>query len=164
MTDIKEKQNRRRADLSQPGDRETTRHLSRVLQNMKRQKDADVFIENHGEGTPRSFHEYMRQRMKESGLDRGTVISRSGISKNYVYNILNGSKPNPGRDKVLALCIAAELDYAQTQKALEIAGLAPLYPRSERDVRIAIAINNGMNRVIMVNLMLDEYGLPPLDV
>jgi hypothetical protein len=59
---------------------------------------------------------------------------------------------------VLALCIGAGMNYSQTQRALEISGLAPLYPKNERDVRIAIAINHGLDNVMEVNDILYEFG------
>ena len=81
-----------------------------------------------------------------------------------MYNILNGDKKNPGRDKVIALCIGAEMNYSQTQRGLEIAKAAPLYPKDERDVRIAVAINKGIRSVTEVNLLLDQCGVEPLKV
>ena len=144
-------------------DKDTTRSLSRVLENMQRQDEGNAFIDLHGAGE-RSFSSYLRKVMENSGLEKSEIVRRSGISRNYVYNVLSGSRPNPGRDKILALCIASEMSYRQTQQALEIAGAAPLYPRDPRDVRIAIAINGGMHDVMNVNLLLDEYSLAPLDI
>ncbi len=144
-------------------DKDTTRSLSRVLENMQKQDEGNSFIDLHSAGEC-SFSSYLRKIMENSGLEKSEIVRRSGISRNYVYNVLSGSRPNPGRDKILALCIASEMNYRQTQQALEIAGSAPLYPRDPRDVRIAIAINSGMHDVMNVNLLLDEYGLAPLDI
>ena len=144
-------------------DKDTTRSLSRRLQQMNKQQEADDFVRSHGL-EENSFSAYLLRVLAEKGLDKSQAAARSGISKNYVYNILSGSRPNPGRDKILALCIASQMTYRQTQRALEIAGQAPLYPRDERDVRIAIAINSGICDVLKVNLLLDEHGLTPLDI
>ena len=144
-------------------EKETTRNLSRRLEQIHRQQDGDDFISTSRIGET-TFSRYLQQKLERDGLNKADVARRSGISRNYVYNIMSGSKANPGRDKILALCIASGMSYKQTQRALEISGSAPLYPRDERDVRIAIAINSGMQDVLQVNLLLDEYGLPPLDV
>lgn len=144
-------------------EKDTTRNLSHKLERMHHQQDGDQFISEHG-SEDISFASYLQEIMDAGGLSKSDVVSRSGISKNYVYNILSGSKSNPGRDKILALCIASKMNYRQTQRALEISKAAPLYPRNERDVRIAIAINSGICDVIKVNLLLDEYGLTPLDI
>ena len=92
------------------------------------------------------------------------LIDRSGISKNYIYNILGGERTNPSRDKVIAICIGLGASFSQTNRALELVKHSALYPRDERDARIAIAINQGIKRVTDVNIMLDQNGLRPLDV
>lgn len=142
----------------------TTRSLSRVLERLSEDRSADRFIEENREKRFVSFHGYINQMIAERNLSVSEVIRRSGISRNYVYNILNGHKKNPGRDKVIALCVGAGLNYTQTQKGLELTGAAPLYPRNARDVRIAVAINRGIREVSRLNLLLEEYDLEPLDV
>lgn len=145
-------------------DEKTTRGLSRILEEMEDHGAADSFISDHGIDGDETFHSFLQRHVEAKEMDRAEVVKRCGISSNYVYQILSGAKSNPGRDKIIALCIASEMTYKQTQRALEISGLAPLYPRDERDVRIAIAINSGVNDALEVNLLLDRYGLDPLDV
>lgn len=101
---------------------------------------------------------------RKEGTDDGRSHHPRGVNKNYVYNILNGDKKKPGRDKILALCIGARMSYSETQRALEIGNVAPLYPKDERDVRIAVGINSGAGDVMKINLILDEYGLEPINV
>lgn len=48
---------------------------------------------------------------------------------------------NPGRDKVLALCLAAQMNYDETQRALVLADVGKLYPRRKRDSIIIFALN-----------------------
>ena len=102
--------------------------------------------------------------MAEKEMSIPELIDRSGISKNYIYNILGGERINPSRDKVIAICIGLGASFSQTNKALELVKHSALYPRDERDARIAIAINQGTVKVTDVNIMLEQYGLPPLDV
>ena len=145
-------------------DEKTTRSLSRILEEMEDQTSAEDFVAKHEIHEFDTFHRYLEAIITEKGLDRSEVVKRSGISNNYVYQILSGKKPNPGRDKIIALSMASEMTYKETQRALEISGLAPLYPRDERDVRIAIAINSGIHDAIELNLLLDQYGQDPLDI
>lgn len=145
-------------------DEKTTRSLSRILEEMDDQTAADDFVSEHEIKGPCTFHDYLDRIIEDKGLERAEVVRRSGISSNYVYQILSGGKANPGRDKILALCIASEMSYKETQKALEIAGAAPLYPRDERDIRIAVSINNGIHDALEINLILDNYDLMPLDI
>lgn len=145
-------------------DRKTTRSLSRVLENIRDPKEAEDFAAAYGKDRPEYFYQYLNEIIALKGLKVSQVIAASGISKNYAYNILNGDKKNPGRDKVIALCVGSSMNYSQTQRALELARVAPLYPKDERDIRIAVAINTGVESVTQLNLLLDEYGLTPLDV
>lgn len=46
--------------------------------------------------------------------------------------------------------------------ALEISKLVPLYPKDEQDIRISIAINQGIEKASDVNDILDSYNLPLL--
>lgn len=145
-------------------EKDTTRTLSKALEKIQKSEDADQFIKRHGETDFRYFYEYLNWMIGQKNLTTAQVITSSGINKNYVYNILNGDKKKPGRDKILALCIGAQMSYSQTQRGLELGNVAPLYPKDERDVRIAVAINGGIKDVIGINLILDEYGLEPIHV
>lgn len=151
-------------DKEKDKDKDTTRSLSRVLEKVQDAETAGRFIEAHGEKKFNYFYEYLNYIIASKELIPADVIRRSGISRNYVYNILNGIKKKPGRDKVLALCIGSSMTFSETQKALEIAGLAPIYPRNDRDVWIAVAINQGVSSVLQVNLMLEKQNMEPLDV
>lgn len=142
----------------------TTRSLSKILEQVKDCREADEFIQSYESREFTYFYEYLNWMIGKKEIPTASVVAASGISKNYVYNILNGHKKNIGRDKVIALCIGAGLNYSQTQRGLEIAKAAPLYPKDARDVRIAVAINSGLKDVTQVNLLLDQYGLAPLDV
>lgn len=102
----------------------------------------------------RSFSEYMRAFMKEHELSESDLIKASGIQRTYAYQILNGNK-NPGREKVLALCIAAGMNYEETQRALTLANLGKLYPRRKEDSIIIFALERKLS-VLQVNELLYE--------
>lgn len=136
----------------------TTGRLVDILQNVKSEKDAAKFIQEHTVGTYHSFPEYFNDYIVRNQLDLSQVKERSGISRNYIYNILNGDR-KPGRDKILALCIAAGMTFSEINKGLRIAGEGTLYPKNERDARIVIAVNNRINNIVELNLLLEEAGL-----
>ena len=140
--------------------KETTRHLEEMLKKMRGQDEVSDFLGKNW-NTLSSFGEYYSKYISEKGIDVPDIIKKSGVSRNYIYNILNGDRA-PGRDKVLALCIAAGMSFMETDRALELAGERRIYPKDERDARIAIMINQGVQNVTDVNIMLDEYDLEPL--
>jgi len=143
-------------------EKDTTRSLSKKLQNIKDDKEAEQFIKDHsGAG---SLHGFLNGLMAEKDITIPALIESSGISRNYIYNILSGKRTNPSRDKVIAICIGLGASFSQTNKALELVKQSALYPRDERDARIAIAINQCVQNVTEVNIMLEKNGLKPLDV
>ena len=143
-------------------DQETTRHLSRLLQNVRDDISGEKFIEQYSETG--ELHTFLNYLLAKSGITITELIERSCVNKNYIYNILNGERKSPGRDKVIALCIGLEAGFRNTNRALELVKYAPLYPKDERDARIAIAINQGVHSVTDVNILLETKGLSPLDV
>ena len=79
----------------------------------------------------------------------------------YAYQILNGSK-NPGRDKTLAICLAAGMDYEETQRALALSDSGKLYPRKKRDSIIIFALHKRLS-VQQTNELLYAEGEMPLE-
>lgn len=62
-----------------------------------------------------SFPAFMDQMLKEHHLKRSTVARRSGLSQDYLYKLLRGDKRTTERDYIIAICMAAGLNIAQTQ-------------------------------------------------
>lgn len=143
-------------------EQDTTRSLSRKLQSISDDKDAESFIKEHSRNN--TLHGFLNELIAAKAISVPELIGRSGISKNYIYNILGGERTNPGRDKVIAICIGLGASFSQTNRALELVRHSALYPRDERDARIAIAINQGLHNVTDVNIMLEQNGLKPLEV
>lgn len=50
----------------------------------------------------------------------------------------------------------------QTQRALELNEMRPLYPRDRRDMALIVAINSGMTGVDEVNALLTRHHCPEL--
>lgn len=133
------------------------------MSKLKSKRDVEGFIEEYCE-TKELFHEYMRRKINEKDLRVADIMKRSGINQNYGYNILSGARKNPGRDKVLAICLGSGMSFDETQEALDSSGCARLYYKNERDVRIAYALNNSIMDVVKVNMELSDKGLDPLAV
>ena len=142
---------------------ESTGKLEAILKSVGKGVDAEKFAEEH-ESQYKSFREFFDAYIAEQGLDITAVISRSRISKNYVYDITNGVTKKPGRDKLIALCVAAGMDVDMVNRGLRIAGYNPLYPKKKRDVFIAECINRGATDITALNIMLNDRGEDPLDV
>ena len=105
-----------------------------------------------------SFAQYFKFYLNQHQLTESAIIQSSQIQRNYAYQILNGSK-NPGREKVLALCIAANMNYEETQRALALADLGKLYPRRKEDSVIIFALDHKLSVLETNELLFEECGI-----
>ena len=80
------------------------------------------------------------------------------LPRTYAYQILRGPK-NPGREKVLALCLAAKMDYEETQRALALADAGKLYSRRKEDSIIIFALEQKLSVLQTNELLYEECGL-----
>ena len=107
---------------------------------------------------------YLNWYMEEHRIRTRDLISRSNISKGYIYQLLEGRRTNPSREYMVAICLACRMDLTTTQKALTIARCARLYPRIPWDAAIIYNINRSCYDLLEVNLFLEKYGLEPLNI
>lgn len=115
-----------------------------------------------GEEIP--FYEAINNVIIEKNISLSELMLRSRLNRNYGYNLMNGRRLNPSRDKVLALCVAARLSLDETQEILLRAKLGGLYYRSERDVWVTYCLNNEIGDVLDLNLLLAERKQELLNV
>lgn len=138
-------------------DESTTRQLADILSGIQDEKKMEQFM-SHPKITDsyKDFLSYYRSLPAVQALSDTELIERSGIEKSYFYQIMKGTR-KPSRDKLLRLSIGAGLTLRETTRVLELSEMAPLYPKSRRDIIITVAINQKAN-VIDTNLLLDQYG------
>jgi hypothetical protein len=143
---------------------ETTTRLMDILQNVNSTNSFDYYKRSHLDNiTYSSFGDYLKDQLEISGnITLSEAIKNSNLDRTYAYQIVSGNKQNPSRDKILSLCLGAHFDLNQTKHALEIAGLAPLYPKNSRDAAIIICINTGKFNIVDVNIFLEKNNLPIL--
>lgn len=105
-----------------------------------------------------TFAEYMKAFLQKHEMTDAALIKASLLPRTYAYQILNGTK-NPGRDKVLALCIAAGMDYEETQRALALSNMGKLYPRRREDSIIIFALEQKLSVLQTNELLYEECGI-----
>lgn len=102
-------------------------------------------------------------------LKQADIIRDSGISRTYAYEIFNGKK-KASRDKIIALCFAANMTLDEVNHALTYSENTPLYAKNNRDACIILAIaqkSKGSKRfdnIIKLNSFLDENNYPPIEI
>jgi len=137
-----------------------TEELANKLNKLDSSDKLNEFLEKELDVRAKDFKTYITDIINLKGMTITDLRKRSLIDRTYIYQIMDGRK-KPGRDKVVAMCIACNLDLEETQKALMYSGNSELYVKSRRDSIIIFAINNRLN-VISTNDLLAKYEEPIL--
>lgn len=125
--------------------RKTTNELLNELNAINTVASLNSFMENTARyKSDITFSTYMLNCLEKTGLTTPELIEKAQIQRNYAYQILNGTK-NPGRDKVISLCLAMTFSLEETQRALTIAHEAVLYPKNKRDSILIFSINKNLS-------------------
>ncbi len=139
----------------------STEELLKLLDSSLGTSELDQYVSQLPPAdTSRTFSSYINQLLTEKHLQSADVIRDSQIQRNYGYQILDGTK-NPGRDKVIAICLSASCTLEETQRALALAGAGALYPKKIRDSILIFALNRQLS-VSQTNELLYEYKEAPL--
>lgn len=139
----------------------TTQKLAEMLLNIDNEKSLEQYLKQVPDRHPvMSFSSFFQDYIDQHVLSKSEICESSGIERSYFYHILSGTK-QPGRDKVLRMCIAAGMSTAETDTALKCSGEATLYAKNMHDAVILFALNNHLS-VTDTNELLDSYALPLL--
>lgn len=134
-----------------------------LMKQLKSKRNIDeYFSENREEMFFGSLYDMISFFMAKKNIEKKQVVSGSGLSREYCYEILSGkTKKRISRDKVIMLCFGLQLEICEAQQMLQKSGYAPLYARDTRDALIIYSIVNKIS-VIKTNIKLSEYNLEPL--
>ena len=130
-----------------------------------RPEELPGFLDKHrGEllTEPRPFAAYMRETFRKKGVLQQNVFLAADLSENYGYKLISEEKHTINRDTILRLCLAAGFSISETQKALILYGMAPLYVLLPRDIVFLTAIQHGIREVHQVNELMRSCALLPL--
>lgn len=133
-----------------------TDHLDQQLKSTSLENFSDYLKNLQQLPSPQDFFSVY---IAKHDLKISQIIKNSGISQSYAHESLNGTKPHPSRDYLLALCLGAHMDLKTTQHALRTAQLGELYAKVPRDAAIMMHINNEKWNLIDINIFLEEHGL-----
>lgn len=96
----------------------STDELMKILNSKKSYNE--FFEEEVGELCFSSVADYLEVLLNEKHLKKSDVIRKSNLDKNYAYQIFNGNKLNPSRNKMLMLAFGMELSLKETRKLLKV--------------------------------------------
>lgn len=142
----------------------TTEELDNILKNTQPENIED-FLETHAAhmmAQDKLFSEYMHQMLRKNALTQQEVFLQADFPERYGYKLLSEEKHTRQRDYILRICYAANMTLDETQKALTLYGMAPLYARIPRDAVLMIAFNQRKGSILEVNALLSSHNLPAL--
>lgn len=108
-----------------------------------------------------TFHEKLFQYIDNSGMSDVEVYKRAGLDRKLFSKIRSNPTYHPGKNTVLALAIAMELNINETSDLLARAEYA-FSPSNKGDLIIKFFIEHKVYDMMAINFMLDEYGQPVL--
>lgn len=137
----------------------STDELLKILNSTRSKENLDEYTAIISKQPAYSnFAEYLKAFLQSHEITDAALIKDSLIPRTYAYQILNGTK-NPGRSKVLALCIAAKMNYDETQRALALANVGKLYPRRREDSIIIFALAQNLSVLQTNEVLYEECGI-----
>lgn len=138
-----------------------TSTLDNILQNATL-NDFEKYISQVNTDSYSELSDYLNDYIAQHNLVLSEVIKKSLMSRDYAYSIFNGHKKNPTRDRVIAICLACDMNYSEVQRALKICNAGTLYSKNNRDAAIIICINRGVKNIDDVNEFLYSHDMDPL--
>lgn len=106
------------------------------------------------------FGEYLKELMNENSFDISKLIREACLSRTYAYQFINGQRI-PGRDIIIRIALAMQLDVDTVQHMLAIAQKGTLYPKNQRDALILYCIRK-KKKLDETNIMLQDADEEPL--
>ena len=141
--------------------KKTTSELLNILSSVDSESTLHAFSDELEKSVKNiTFSEFLAEKIEENEMSPGRFWEMAQIQRNYGYQILNGTK-NPGRDKVIALCISLKLTFEETQRALTLANAGILYPRRKRDSILIFSLKKTLS-VSDTNILLYKHSEEPL--
>lgn len=105
------------------------------------------------------FTAFMQEMINKYRVKRSDISRITGISQDYLYKILNGTKHTAQRDYIIAISCAIGMNAEETQHALSTNGMVMLKDEEPRDHVILESLNDTVS-LYKLNDRLEKAGYP----
>lgn len=128
-----------------------------LRRELMEQDSIDTYIKaNQTLFTDKSVAELLTELYEQKDLTKAELARRASMSEVYLHQVFSGRR-KPSRDRLLCLCIGLGATLEETQRLLQQASYAQLYPRSRRDAIISHGLLHG-TELNAINDMLFAQG------
>lgn len=144
--------------------KKSTEELEEILGKTSTGNIEEYLSKNEEEliAAEKPFSAYMREMIRKHRKTQQEVFLQADLPERFGYKIISEEKHTKQRDYLLRICYAAGMSLEETQRALTLYGMAPLYARIPRDAVLMIAFNQHTGSVLDVNALLASHKLPTL--
>ena len=113
---------------------------SDLNQELMNEASIDSYIhDNSPFFSNQSVAELLTALYEKKDLTKAALARKSGMSEVYLHQVFAGRR-NPSRDRLLCLCVGLGATLEETQRLLQQASYAQLYPKLKRDAIISHGI------------------------
>ena len=104
-----------------------------LRQELMTQSSIDSYIkENRPYFADRSVTELLTVLFQKKSMSKAELSRQAAMSEVYLHQVFSGRR-KPSRDRLLCICIGMGATLEETQRLLEQATYAQLYPRIKRE-------------------------------
>ena len=104
-----------------------------LRQELMTQSSIDSYIkENRPYFADRSVTELLTVLFQKKSMSKAELARQAAMSEVYLHQVFSGRR-KPSRDRLLCICIGMGATLEETQRLLEQATYAQLYPRIKRE-------------------------------
>ena len=129
-----------------------------LLKQIQSENNLNSFLQaNADEFEYTTLQEALNGLLNKYSMKKASVVRLSLLDKTYTYQIFDGTRPNPSRNKLLALCLAIGATLEETQRILRLGRSQQLHPRNIRDSVIIYSIIHHTS-VMDTNQILYDMG------
>ena len=135
-----------------------------ILQEELRKSDSmhKFEKENDSELHAKSVADYLNELLIKYDAHKPQIAQRGALDEGYMYQMFNGTRTTPSRDKLLRLAFGFPLTIEETQKLLQLGECGELYVRRKRDAYLMFALEKRYD-AMQANDLLYEKGIALLN-
>ena len=145
-------------------EKKSTEEMEHILRQTTATKIDEYLAQNADSllTEPKPFSAFMHEMIRKYGKTQQEVFLQADLPERFGYKLLSEEKHTKQRDYILRICYAAGMNLEETQRALTLYGMAPLYARISRDAVLMIAFNQHKGNILDINALLSAHKLPTL--
>ena len=145
-------------------EKKTTSEVEELLKSMKPEQLSEFYKENRNSmvDDKKAFYYYMKDVIESKNILLKNIYLQSGVSEKYGEKIFRMERHTTNRDLIIKFCIAGHFSVDETNKALTLYGMNPLYARNSRDAAILLEIHNRNYDILKVDDTLEQQGFERL--